>query len=150
MCEPYKSTEGRVLAIGISYEDVGEERRGRPLRPPPSTSLVTIGGRPLPVPDHWSWPKFVAIEGGDVLAIHGFGLDDAMAPVERFDGESAKWRSVEPMPVVREPQVVAMDDGRVLVAGGIKVEPGRREARSCRASTSTIPRPTAGRGGRPP
>ena len=82
-------------------------RRGEEGAATPTAAIyepVTIGGRPLPVPITGPGRSSSRSRAGTCWRSMASGLDDAMAPVERFDGESAKWRSVEPMPVVRDPR----------------------------------------------
>ena len=63
----------------------------------------------------------VALPGGDVLAIGGLVLaGTAQATVDRFNPATKVWSPAQPMSGARGiPIVVRLNDGRVLVAGGV-------------------------------
>jgi hypothetical protein len=112
-------TDGRVLAIGRNLLDTDwspvaylfEPRRDRWTAVSPPRRLAPAYA---PVPDGGA----LAIGGSDGGELAG-GDGSVVATVERFDPSSGQWSPVAPMAAPRiDPQVAALEDGRVLVAGG--------------------------------
>ena len=106
-------TDDRVLAVGFGFEvDVALELFDH------GTGTWT----PIDGPRVVRQPRFVPIDGGDVLA---FGYEEVAegqqlsTRVERYDGETGTWAEVAPMATAREGALITtLADGRVFVAGG--------------------------------
>jgi hypothetical protein len=111
--------EDRVIAV--AWDRVDSE---------PQPAILVYGA----VTDAWSRidaPRaffgfgLVALPGRGALAIGGgeggelAGGDATLADVDRLDPDAGRWKPVASMGTPRlQPQVVALQDGRVLVAGG--------------------------------
>jgi N-acetylneuraminic acid mutarotase len=107
--------DGTVLALGSAANGSAEPTPAAYRYDPGRDAWSVVPGL------HQGSPELVATADGGALAIGGLdGTTDAItARVHRFDSATGTWTEIAPMSTPRSrPQVVALDDGRVLVAGG--------------------------------
>lgn len=105
---------GMVLAVG--FDENGLEAVPAAYRYDPADDAWT-GAQGL---ERFGY-ELVALPDGSALAIGGedLGAGGVTGRVHRFDPGTGSWTEVASMSTPRsEPQVVVLDDGRVLVAGG--------------------------------
>lgn len=112
--------DGTVLVVGGATDGFFESISSVELYNPTNRTWTALEDYPLPVSLHTSTllpDGRVLVTGGQVKPTDGFNYStDA---VELFDPLSGSWLAVEPMSDARMLHMAAaLDDGRVLVAGG--------------------------------